>query len=117
MFQGLDYPHLARKYSDIDNRVQERKRISTEVDETEDEEREIDEDPSEEEDAKDRREKEQEEREKDQANGQIRECAICHTVVDEANLGGSIANSEPPNTEGHLLCQCCVRKFSIRSGR
>lgn len=113
--------------------MQERKELSTEVieDETEDEEREIDEDQSEEEDTevrtinRNRKEKDKEqEREnedelRNQENEQIGECAICHIIIDNANLGGSIADSEqnPHSTEGYLLCQCCVRKFSIRSGQ
>lgn len=56
------------------------------------------------------------EREED---GQIGECAICRVTIDDANLGGSIVNSEQElrRSEGYLLCQCCVRKFSIRSGQ
>lgn len=101
-------------------------------DETEDEEREIDEDQSEEEYAEarqidgNRKEKdgeagrrENEDEQGNQQNGQIGECAICRVIVNDANLGGSIADSKqnPRSAEGYLLCQRCVRKFSIRSGQ
>lgn len=114
--------------------MQERKEFSSEPvgDETEDEEREIDENQSEEEDAKvqeinrNRQEKDEEqeceERENEdeprhQENEQIGECAICHITINDANLGGSIAEQNPHSAEGYLLCQCCVRKFAIRSGQ
>lgn len=124
--QGLNYLHLVRKYSDNENRVQKRKELSSEAteDEAEDEEQEVDEDRSDEEDAKIQKvdtneEKEEAANENEQEAAQIGQCAICHIIINDANLGGSVADSEqePRCSEGYLLCQRCVRNFSIRSGR
>ncbi|XP_011880381.1 PREDICTED: uncharacterized protein LOC105568915 [Vollenhovia emeryi] len=115
--KGLNYLHLVRKYSDNENRVQKRKEISCEAteDEAEDEEQGIDEDRSEEEDTKVQKvdtnqENEVEANVNEQETAQIGQCAICHINIDDANLGGRVADSE-----GYLLCQRCVRNFSFRA--
>ncbi|XP_071560703.1 uncharacterized protein [Temnothorax nylanderi] len=121
--KGLNYLHLVRKYSDNESRVQKRKEISSEAteDEAEDEERRVDEDRSEEEDTKvqkvDTNQEKEEANENEQEAGQIGQCAICHIIIDDANLGGSVTDSEqdPRWSEGYLLCQRCVRNFSIQT--
>ncbi|XP_011055052.1 PREDICTED: uncharacterized protein LOC105146463 [Acromyrmex echinatior] len=100
--------------------MQKRKEFSSEVteDEAEEEEREIDENRSEEEDAKIQKvDTNQEVNKNEQKTAQIEQCAICHVIINDANLGGTVANSEqdPHCSEGYLLCQRCVRNFSIRS--
>lgn len=108
--------------------MQKRKELSREAteDEAEDEEREIDEDRSDEEDTKVQKvdtrqisinEEKEEANENQQETAEIGQCAICHIIINDANLGGSIADSEQERcSEGYLLCQHCVRNFSIRSG-
>lgn len=103
--------------------MQKRKELSREAteDEAEDEEREIDEDRSDEEDTKvqkvDTNEEKEEANENQQETAEIGQCAICHIIINDANLGGSVADSEQEHcSEGYLLCQHCVRNFSIRSG-
>ncbi|KYQ48883.1 hypothetical protein ALC60_11937 [Trachymyrmex zeteki] len=101
--------------------MQKRKEFSSEAteDETEEEEREIDEDRSEEEDAKIQKvdTNQEEANENEQETAQIEQCAICHVIINDANLGGTVANSEqnPHCSEGYLLCRRCVQNFSIRS--
>lgn len=102
--------------------MQKRKEISSEAteDETEDEEQRIDEDRNEEKDIKvdTNQEKEEEANENEQEAAQIGQCAICHIIIDDTNLGGSVADSkQDPCSENYLLCQHCIRNFSIRSGR
>lgn len=103
--------------------MQKRKEFSSEAteDETEEEEREIDEDRSEEEDAKIQKvdTNQEEANENEQETAQIEQCAICHVIINDANLGGTVANSEqnPHCSEGYLLCRRCVQNFSIRSGQ
>ncbi|KAL0110603.1 hypothetical protein PUN28_013887 [Cardiocondyla obscurior] len=55
--------------------------------------------------------------EKEQETAQIGQCAICHIIIDDENLGGSIADSEqdPRWSESYLLCQRCIRNCSIQS--
>ncbi|XP_018312873.1 uncharacterized protein [Mycetomoellerius zeteki] len=119
--KGLNYHHLVQKHSDNENRMQKRKEFSSEAteDETEEEEREIDEDRSEEEDAKIQKvdTNQEEANENEQETAQIEQCAICHVIINDANLGGTVANSEqnPHCSEGYLLCRRCVQNFSIRS--
>nr|XP_012218084.1 PREDICTED: uncharacterized protein LOC105669608 [Linepithema humile] len=119
--QGLNYFHLERKYSDNDNRVQKRKEFPSETteDEAEDEKQEIDENQKEEDveiqKVNTKIEGEEEENKDEQEDTQIGECAICRTIINETNLGGSVGDSEQ-NSEGYLLCLHCVQKFSIRSG-
>ncbi|XP_072755187.1 uncharacterized protein [Anoplolepis gracilipes] len=99
--------------------MQKRKELSSEIteDEAEDVEREINE---EKEDSADvqrinaNSEKKEENEEEDDA--QIGECAICHIIINDINFSGSVADSEQNPYESYLLCQHCVRKFSIRSG-
>ncbi|KYN28659.1 hypothetical protein ALC57_01912, partial [Trachymyrmex cornetzi] len=116
---GLNY--LVRKYSDNENRMQKRKEFSnkaTEDETEEEEEREIDENRSEEEDGKIQKvdTNQDEVNENEQKTAQIEQCAICHIIINDANLGGTVANSEqdPHCSEGYSLCQRCVRNFSIR---
>lgn len=103
--------------------MQKRKEVSGETteDEAEDEEQEVDENRSEKEDTKVHKADINQEKEEtnEQETAQIGQCAICHIIIDDANLGGSVADSEqdPRCVEGYLLCQRCVRNFSIRSGR
>lgn len=104
--------------------MQKRKEISGEVseEEAEDEEQGVDEDQSEEEDTKVQKvgtNQEKETNENEQEAAHIGQCAICHIIINDANLGGSVADSEqdPRCSEGYLLCQRCVRNFSIRPGQ
>lgn len=104
--------------------MQKRKEISSEAteDEAEDEEQGVNEDQSEEEDMKvpkvNTNQEKEEANENEQKTAQIEQCAICHIIIDDANLGGSIADSgqDPRWSKGYLLCQCCVRNFSIQTG-
>lgn len=61
---------------------------------------------------------EERENENEEEDGQIGECAICRVIIDDTNFGGSIVDSEEElrHSEGYLLCQRCIRKFSVRSG-
>lgn len=106
--------------------MEKRKEFSNEDtgDEAENEERDVDEDRSEEaEDTKvekvDTNQGKEEANENEQETAQIGQCAICHVIINDTNLGGSVADSEqnPRCSEGYLLCERCVRNFSIRSGR
>lgn len=105
--------------------MQKRKEFSSEAteDEAEDEEREADENRSEEEEARvqkvDTNEAKEKASENEQETAQIERCAICHIIINDANLGGSFADSEqdPCYSEGYLLCQRCVQNFSIQPGR
>lgn len=103
--------------------MQKRKEISSEAteDETEDEEQGISEDRNEEEDIKvqevDTNQEKEEADENAQEAPQIGQCAICHIIIDDTNLGGSVTDSKDPRSEDYLLCQHCIRNFSIRSGR
>ncbi|KAL6259035.1 hypothetical protein P5V15_008957 [Pogonomyrmex californicus] len=112
--KGLNYLHLVRKYLDNENRIQKRKELSNEATEDEAEEEEHDEARSEDEDAKIQRKKENENEQETTQNGQ---CAVCHIIINETNLGGSVVESkqDPHYSEDYLLCQRCVRNFSIRS--
>ncbi|XP_011684497.1 PREDICTED: uncharacterized protein LOC105447901 isoform X2 [Wasmannia auropunctata] len=100
--------------------MQKRKEFSSEAteDEAEDEEQEVDENRSEEEDAKVQKvganQEKEEANENEQEAAQIGHCAICQVIINDANLGGSIADSEQ-DSDGYLLCQRCIRNFSIRS--
>lgn len=104
--------------------MQKRKEISSEAteDEAEDEEiRRIDEGRSEEEHTKVQKininHEKGEANENEQETGKIGQCAICHISINDANLGGSVADSEDPRwSKSYLLCQCCVRNFTIRTG-
>jgi len=104
--------------------VQKRKEISSEAteEETEDEEQGISEDRNEEEDIKvqkvDTNQEKEEADENAQEAPQIGQCAICHVIIDDTNLGGSVTDSkQDSHSENYLLCQHCVQNFSIRSGR
>lgn len=122
--QGINYFHLERKYSDNDNRVQKRKEFPAETteDEAEDEEQEVDENQMEEEEDAEMEKLnakmggKEDENEDEQEDTQIGECAVCHAIINEMNLGGSVGDYEQ-NSEGYLLCLHCVQKFSIRSGQ
>lgn len=104
--------------------MQKRKEISSEAtgDEAEDEEQGVDEDRSEEEDTQvqkvDTNQEKEETNEIERETAHIGQCAICHVIIDDANLGGSVADSkqDPCWSKSYLLCQCCVRNFSIRTG-
>ncbi|KYN00461.1 hypothetical protein ALC62_08765 [Cyphomyrmex costatus] len=97
--------------------MQKRKEFSSEATEgeAEEEEQEIDE----EEDVKVQKvdTNQEEVNENKQETAQIEQCAICHVIINDANLGGTVANSEQNQhcSEGYLLCHHCVRNFSIRS--
>ncbi|XP_018344053.1 PREDICTED: uncharacterized protein LOC108749681 isoform X2 [Trachymyrmex septentrionalis] len=102
--------------------MQKRKEFSCEATEDEaeeEEEQEIDEDRSEEEDGKFQKvdTNQEEVNENEQKTAQIEQCAICHVIINDANLGETVANSEqdPHCSESYLLCQRCIRNFSIRS--
>lgn len=99
--------------------MQKRKELSTEIteDEVEDKKREINED--EEDDADTQRINTNNERKggkNEQNDAQIGECAICHIIINDINFSGSFADAEQNPCESYLLCQHCVRKFSVRSG-
>lgn len=121
--QVLNYAHLDRKYSDNDNRVQKRKEFSDEITEDEAEEDEVDEIRREKGAAMQKvnakRNEDEGGHEHEQRDAQIGKCAICHVIVDDTNFGRSVADSEqdPRCSESYLLCQRCVRKLTVRSGR
>jgi len=119
--QGLNYVHLDRKYSESDSRVQKRKELSDEITEDEEEEDEETDEIRSEKDAamqkvNARRDKDESEREDEQESVQIAKCAVCHVIIDDVNLRTD-AEQDPRSSEGYLLCQRCVRKLSVRSGR
>lgn len=107
----MNYSHPGWKYSD--NRMQKRKELSSKVteDEVENAKREMNEDE------KDGADALSEKKEKNEQNdAQIGECAICHIIINDINFSGSFADSEQNPCKSYLLCQHCVRKFSIQSG-
>jgi len=120
--QGLNYVHLDRKYSDSDSRVQKRKELSDEITEDEEEEEEETDEICSEKDAamqklNAKRDKDESEHEDEQENVQIAKCAVCHVIIDDVNLSRTDSEQDPRSPDGYLLCQRCVRKLSVRSGR
>lgn len=109
----MNYSYPGWKYSDNDNGMQKRKEHSKMTEnEVEDVEREINEDEENDADAQN----EKKGGENEQNDAQIGECAICHIIINDINFSGGFADSEQNPCESYLLCQHCVRKFSVRSG-
>ncbi|GAB1861805.1 DUF4729 domain-containing protein [Camponotus japonicus] len=108
----LNYSYPGWKYPDNDNGMQKRKELSEITEnEVEDVEREINEDEENDADAQ----SEKKGGKNEQNDAQIGECAICHIIINDINFSGSFADSEQNPCESYLLCQHCVRKFSVRS--
>lgn len=118
--QELNYSHLEWKYSENNNRMQKRKELSNEIteDETDDVEQEVNEDEEGGTDIqKIHTNDEKKEKKTEREDAPIGECAICHIIINDINFSESIADSKQNPCESYLLCQRCVRKFSVQGIR
>lgn len=99
--------------------MQKRKELSSEIteDEAEDVEQVIDEDEEGGADAQRINTNERKAEKNEQEDAQIGECAICHIIINDINFSESVVDSKQNPRESYLLCQHCVRKFSVQSGQ
>ncbi|CAL1689711.1 unnamed protein product [Lasius platythorax] len=97
--------------------MQKRKELSSEIteDEAEDVEQVIDEDEEGGADAQRINTNERKAEKNEQEDAQIGECAICHIIINDINFSESVVDSKQNPRESYLLCQRCVRKFSVQS--
>ncbi|XP_050452040.1 uncharacterized protein LOC126851768 isoform X2 [Cataglyphis hispanica] len=114
----MNYSHSGWKCSDNDNGMSKRNELSSEITEDEaDVDQEINEDEESRADVQRTNiNNEEKEGKTEQDDTQIGECAICHVIINDINFSESVDDSGQNPYESYLLCQRCVRKFSIQSG-
>ncbi|KAL6439928.1 hypothetical protein ACFW04_004144 [Cataglyphis niger] len=114
----MNYSHPGWKCSDNDNGMSKRNELSSEITEDEaDVDQEINEDEESRADVQRTNiNNEEKEGKTEQDDTQIGECAICHVIINDINFSESVDDSGQNPYESYLLCQRCVRKFSIQSG-
>lgn len=114
----MNYSHPGWKCSDNDNGMSKRNELSSEITEDEaDVDRENEDEESRADVQRTNINNEEKEGKTEQDDTQIGECAICHVIINDINFNESVDDSGQNPYESYLLCQRCVRKFSIQSGQ